>query len=632
MNQLVSLSFLDLMHEQKKSYLEIFKPIILSYIPEDGISLNQLCKKLNDHGILKIQYKTLEFFIRNMKEIVNIKNYKPNDYYVEFNQDININEIRNQQNKINDDINNDLNYVFDDFANFYQDKTGIKITINEAEKYITNFIQDNVYNILSAHSKKIFTSDNSLIVYQYILLISEHDEYKEMYNTVQKIIRGSIIAKEINNQESFSYKKIFTSLLNIVLDSNFIINLLGYGNKITVDATIELFNELKEINNIHFICYQNTYDEIYSKIDKYQSYIDNHRYIDKNDGIYGYFYSKKLRRIEIENILSKLKENIQAFGITFKELSQNDELEYNNYVTTNNIYNEIRKIKEEKKADTSYINEKSLDHDAFLFSVVVKNCNKHAKKLEDNRYIILTSDILLAKNNKEFSESLNCPNIVISDMQFAVKLFIHNSCKSSSLTINQILKYHANSLIIDNNIWDKIINIIEHMFNNDILLESNHKEEIYSKIKEELCFNSTLQTTLHDKNVSDDTLKSLIHNILSQDIHSEYVKNKQLIQENDELKQINLALEYEKQSLSKQHDEQKKINNELEKKNQFKKQTIYEKDQEIQNIKTEKEKLEISSRKKLEKVTNEKETFKKLNYLFIFIFCTIILILILMMK
>lgn len=282
MNKLVSLSFLDIMHEQKKSYLEIFKPIILSYIPEDCISLNQLCKKLNNSGVLKIQYKTLEFFIRNMKKIVNIKNYKPDDYYIEFNKDIN--KIENQQNKINN-INNDLNHLFDDFINFYQDKTGKKITINEAEEYITDFIQDNVYDILSINSKKVFTSDNSLIVYQYILLVSEHEEYKEIYKTVQKIIRGSIIAKEIDNQESFSYKKVFTSLLNIVLDSNFIINLLGYGNKITVDATIELFNELKEINNIHFICYQDTYDEIYSKINKYQPYIDNHRYIDKNDGI-----------------------------------------------------------------------------------------------------------------------------------------------------------------------------------------------------------------------------------------------------------------------------------------------------------------------------------------------------------
>lgn len=267
------------------------------------------------------------------------------------------------------------------------------------------------------------------------------------------------------------------------------------------------------------------------------------------------------------------------------ELSQNDELEYNNYVKTHNVYNEIRKIKEEKKVDT-YLNEKSLDHDAFLFSVVVKNCNKHAKKLEDNRYIILTSDILLAKNNTEFSESLKCPNIIISDMQFAVKLFIHNSCKSSSLTIKQILKYHANSLIIDNNIWDKLINIIEHMLNNEMFSESDNKEYVYSKIKEALCFNSTLQATLHEKNISDNTLKVLIHNILSDDSHSEYMKNK-------ELKRLN--------------NEQKELS----------KQIINEKELEIQNINNEKDVLEISSRKEQEKLINENKKLKKNHTLFI---------------
>ena len=310
-------------------------------------------------------------------------------------------------------------------------------------------------------------------------------------------------------------------------------------------------------------------------------------------------------------ILLNLEKNIKSLGITCINLSQKEELEYESYAKFYNINNEIRKVKEEKKIDT-YINEKSLDHDTFLFSIVAKQCNKHAKELEDNRYIILTSDISLAKNNSRFSEFLKCPNIIISDMQFAVKLFIHNGCKSSSLTINQILKYHANSLIIDNNIWDKIVTIIEQMLNNYSFTEHEKQVKVYSKIKEALCFNSTLQSTLHDKNISDDKLKILLHNIISDDSQTEYIKNKELIQQNDTLTERNIELEKEKQHISSLHNKQKHETHELKKQNTIQKQTIDNQASEIEKINKQKEALEFSKQAENDKLKSENVKLKKI--------------------
>lgn len=635
MNQLVSLSFLDLMHEQKKSYLEIFKPIILSQINEDGMYLNQLYQKLNETGVLNIQYKTLEYFINNMQDLINKIPYKGTDIYIEFNKKLNITNIIQDREQISQKLNNDLKILFDDFINYYKDKTGKEITFEEAEKYITDFIQNNVYNILSNNiGNKVFSSNENLTVFNYILLISKNGEYKTIYSTFEKIMRGTIIAKEINNKESFNYKNIFKSLLYIVLDSNFIINLLGYGNKITVDATKELFNELKNIKNIHFICYNDTYDEIYNKIKNYEKYKSN-RNIHVDDGMYGYFAKNNFRSVEIEGILTELKTLISRQGIVHKELSTNEKNKYENFSKEHDLYNNIRKRKEEKNIEI-YTNEKSIEHDTFLISVIASNCAKRATNIEENKYILLTSDISLAKNNKKISNMLNCNNLIISDMHLAVKIFIHNSSKSSSLTIKQILKYHANSLIPDSAIWDKLINIIEQLLKDENLSQNTIRDEVYSKFKEKLCFDSTLHTTLNNKEHTDETLKKLIHNILLDDSDTEYIKNKQLTKQNDALKQINIELEQEKQSISILHDEQKKLNDELENRNKQKKQTIYEKELEIKNINKEKDMLENTARQEHNKLISENKKLKKIIYylLFgsIFTICIIITIFIFLIK
>ena len=634
MNKLISLSFLDIMHEQKKSYLEIFKPIILSQINEDGMYLNQLYQKLNETGILNIQYKTLEYFINDMQDFLERKPYKGTDIYIEFNKNIDIASIMQEKEEINQKINNDLKILFDDFINFYKDKTGKEISFEEAEKYITDFIQNNVYNILSNNiGNKVFSSNENLVVFNYILLISENEEYKSIYSTLEKIMRGTIIAREIDNKESFTYKNIFKRLLNIVLDSNFIINLLGYGNKITVDATNELYNELKNIKNIHFICYENTYNEIYNKIQNYEK-IKSNRNINADDGMYGYFAKNNFRSVEIEGILAQLKHIISNKGIMVKELSTNDKNKYENFSKEYDLYNNIRRKKEEKNIET-HTNEKSIEHDAFLISIIASNCAKRATNIEENKYILLTSDISLAKNNKKISDMLNCNNLIISDMHLAVKMFIHNSCKSSSLTVKQILKYHANSLIPDSTIWDKLINILDQLLKDKNLSQNTVMEDVYSKFKEKLSFDSTLQLALDNKDNTDATLKKLINNILLDDSNSEYIKNKQLIKQNDELKQKNTELEREKQSLSTLHDEQKELNNILINNNTLKKQEIHEKELEIQNINKEKEMLERTSHQERNKLINENKKLKKIiNYLlfgsiitiFILIFMFIILI------
>jgi hypothetical protein len=249
----------------------------------------------------------------------------------------------------------------------------------------------------------------------------------------------------------------FEKKLDIFIDTNFILSLLGLHNSIINLAAKELYDLLKTTPNLYLYVLDITLQELYDLLDTYTLFKDDFYEIEV-DTVFYYLKKAGYNAAKIE----KLKDDIPSmlkdkFGIVRLETPTWNQ---NELLRLSDIYNHLLDIRNDrnkrlegklKKRDTAI--DKSSNHDSSAINYILKIKDKFALSIEKSKGMFLTSSFLLFKDYKKISGKYESVPSVVLDATLTNILYLKNPNSNTGISIDQVIKVHCNYLIVDKSIW-----------------------------------------------------------------------------------------------------------------------------------------------------------------------------------
>jgi hypothetical protein len=318
LNKIATYSFLSVINnsEHKKINLDhIFYPIIdtaICFLNNENINsgnLSDLNKKILNIFSLDIPPSLLKKFIESKQKVdaVFMDNFQLfSDNSFQFDKY----HFSDYSDKI-EESKSDVEKLYSEYI-IYLKNNDINI-IEETEDKLTGFLSHN-HIIVS----KFFTEKKQLVppVSDFLTQVEFLNSIigkKYLFDIAKRIYFGSLISSYLK----FDFSNIFTNEVEFVLDTNFILALLGFNSVSKTDTALRIVKIANEIGINLFIIdehFKETKNFLNRKAEDMQSFRGLHKI--KNDDFYRTCEEKKLDKTEIQRITNKLEELLSRQNIS----------------------------------------------------------------------------------------------------------------------------------------------------------------------------------------------------------------------------------------------------------------------------------------------------------------------------
>lgn len=399
--------------------------------------INQLCNDFQKIIGFEISY----FKMQNILGIVNKSGYleynKNSGIYVP-----NFNKISNNP-FIRDmfDSKTKFSNLIKDFRSFAKTKFAEDLSLNDAEKIIANFIEE--------QGMLLFELDNQFFNechddYLFAKFLKENIENNtDVLDYVNDLVLGRILSESMMLPEDFDNKPL--NDLTIYLDSGFIFRLLGLDNLNRTSAYIQLLDQMHSCGMTTKI-FDHTYSEVSNIITNSIKWVNNPLYDQsKASETTYYFVTNNYTAEQIEILSIQLKEKLIEFGISIECIDYPQK--YSNSVISEAEYFEIinQYYKETNDDFDEFEKQYTIEMDArSLFYIDYLNNGLCGNNIADVPYMFLSTNYSLSKITKKILTKKKglSPNAIpycISDKFMGVLLWKTDINKLSETNYNQLL-------------------------------------------------------------------------------------------------------------------------------------------------------------------------------------------------
>lgn len=429
-NALISTAILTaIWDESHKDNIELIKPFVLDVI-NNKYSINEEINEMEIIELLKENYCFDRFPIAVLKVVLTrLKKEKilkaDNKKLIlieslkEESKNFNARKI-NAKNEISEIISN-----IKDYLSMQMDK---KITKEDAEKYLENFITSYGYNTYeniniakAIDRKKDYTN---YLIGEFICI--EEKKNSDSFKILLKVIEGYMIANaiylQIENDNKASLKK-----LTCYLDSPFILRVFGYKTDEENKSGKELYDLLIKYGAT-IKCFKHTYNEVYNILNFYKNNIGKSKEVTLE-----YLDEQNYSEGQVDLLLSSLESKFKEYKIVVEEkpefIKSNDK-----YVI--NYKGLEEKLISHKEHNKSYFSERSIANDVdSVCAINMLRKGKKSNKIENCNYIFVTTYQYLKIASKEIMPELDDIDIglVIDDLDLTTILWFKDFEKNPNL-------------------------------------------------------------------------------------------------------------------------------------------------------------------------------------------------------
>lgn len=258
--------------DQKQNIYDGFKPLVITAIAElapdnskQTISFNNLRNKINELYPVNINTAMLNRLLTALKKDGTIKEYRPRI-------SITIENFEQTEATIAND-NYGLHHFFSGFCDYLQQK-GENVVLDQIQNDVCDLIFSKSTDLAEFLSKKLSRDDllqntNNKYIVEFLdyLLLCERERpddvlsYKRLYNGA---IQASLLGFSPNKVDDITGINITT----VILDTNFIVRLLGLQTPIENDLAREMWDVLNNVG-VEFVVLQSSIDEVRKSIKRF---------------------------------------------------------------------------------------------------------------------------------------------------------------------------------------------------------------------------------------------------------------------------------------------------------------------------------------------------------------------------
>lgn len=450
--------------------LECYQNIIISVIYHykmTDFSYNDLCKKL-------IELYNFEIPPLAMQQILNMcctkkqldydkitQRYRKKANYIDGKKIANKIQIENK--KFKDFINYFINFVKNDF--------NVKLSAENAEKIISEFIEINGIEHLCSKTKLLYSSDVNLYIGKFILYLSENAvKFFEYFDSI-------IVSRMLTEFITFDVQVSKETKVNgiVIIDTSIFFRLIGVDSQNRKEIYEKFIEELKSYG-YKIKIYRHTYNEIINLVNNAEQWIGNINYdpvkaTSTTDYFITHDYSKEdISEFALITIPALIKKyNIEIFDIAYPAYKGTEISEEDYYFSIIKRYKEVtNSFDEEQKRATVEYDAKSLYYTQQLCN------NNYATSIVDIQNVFVTTNGILASVSQNMIDDsiLSAIPFCVSDVFLSMLVWINNPAKNFEGSKQRLLCAAKACFDLPDNLLHKLTEIAESLLGeNEITAE-----------------------------------------------------------------------------------------------------------------------------------------------------------------
>jgi len=462
---LYSYALIKTLFDQGEDYIDSFWPFVIKVIPSTiDIDCSTIQSNLKKKYNLEIPLHVLSTIINRAKK----KGYinRDNDKYsLTKNGKEYVDKLETEkeiERRINSLVLNIQKY-------FHENET--PITEEEVYNLILTFITRNIGPLIECFNPSASISiptcntktDYEKILIKYLNHIEKNEP--DYYKIFQYLVMGSLISTVLYSKDSsqmFEIKERSFKNCTIYLDTNFTFSVLGLHEPEFNEPASELYTLLKNYN-FKIRIFGFTVDEICRVLKGYLN--EGYRYPTTIgvDTIYSSLKRMGWQKTQVKEFMANIDKIITEKGIKINWI----DLDIENYTPKNQYY--ISAIRKYKPSQSGF----HRNHDLASIDLIKKYRRKPIRKIEEAKYIFLSSDVRLSNFNfieyQHRENSTVCE--VVLDRLLTNILWLKNP--DTDPPLKSIIAAHSRDLFIKRRIWDQFYKILQKLKQEERISDDN---------------------------------------------------------------------------------------------------------------------------------------------------------------
>ncbi|WP_428057071.1 hypothetical protein [Candidatus Avelusimicrobium fimicolum] len=443
MNQLTYLVSLKAFFEKDNDYISAFSYIVLQVLSNFPQTNTQIKDKIKTQFLMDMPISFIKTCLKRLKKLgitsadQSVLNEKGMDL------------TTNVQNKM-EEANREVNALIDKIKQFLESK-GINASPEEILSTLVKLIeektQDLAFGFGNIHIEGAKEKDSQLVkpIVHFLVEVEKKDPIS--FNTLRDIGQGIILKSILSKKETDNLNTSF-SPVDIFIDTNVVLGLLGIEESETVSACKELVALTQQHKNIHLKLFPFTLDECKNF---FESNIRSHYSLQHSS--YPLRGSRKMLasmdKIDIQMLSASLERKLnKEYGIVVS-------YDYSKDLYTSDDLIELENVKSEVEMLDNGLFRSRLEHDANAYRWIAALRKHKVHCIEDSKALFLTLDHRLSR--WAYSKHQSSRSEVITVEALTAVLWIKKPDMNSLLPLHNLIAGCREKIVIRENVWDAFI-------------------------------------------------------------------------------------------------------------------------------------------------------------------------------
>lgn len=443
------------LYDERQDYLDAFWPFVMQALPNSGYIARDLLGSLlhREHG-LAIPSHVLRLLLYRAQVAGYIERRRRGGSFALTEKGLTFKASLETPREVERRINS----LAGDGVEYFSAR-GVAIESEHFSELMTAFVHANLDKLMEFLGAPKCVHPYTTPGEEERLLVSFIDECErskpEHFQTLLDVVRGSILSSVICTGRSEEMKELRSadlSNLEVYLDTNLLLAVLGYENEEIVSAAAEMMGLLRTGGCVVKV-FPFTVDEICAFLGAYSVHESEFHPEVTVRSAYSAMRTAGLRRSEVQAAISRMPEAVVEAGI---KVSGDTGLDLATYKPRDpHIWSVVSRYK-------PGVVRRIVRHDvAAIESIQVLRDGQKARKLQEAKALFLSSDARLSRASFEGLQHKSRGTVaeVVHDGVLASILWLRSPAANPPL--KAIVAAHSKNLFVDRRVWDRFLEVVQ---------------------------------------------------------------------------------------------------------------------------------------------------------------------------
>jgi hypothetical protein len=455
MKRLCTYSMVRTFYDRGQDYIDSFWPFVVSAFPESigkSLSFEELQRLVEEKSTLHIPLHSLKTIIKRARRKGFVNESKHACTLTESGSG-----YRGKM-EVMPDVQRRINACVDGLKQFLAESKGIVMSSKDTADCLETFIRSNIEYFMqfiipnsAAADERSFIDTSRPVEFSITRYLFDAEKSKpEIFETLKDMIFGSIISYLLQSETLLDSNRNIEKT-RIYLDTNLVFSILGLHFSEFNSPAKELFQLLEREKVFEIAVFDFTIQEMIRVLSRYSSY--EHCYLPniKVATIYSSLKAQGWTASRVREFIVRIEDELKKLHISIKTTGIN----LDRYTLDPDVAKTLLKYKNSQ-------NPWNMGHDIEAIHQIKQLRRHEVRRIEEARYLFLTSDSRLAKYNYHEDDHHASATVceIVPDRLMANLLWLKNPKLMADVPLRTIISMHSRDMFIDRNLWETFLDTI----------------------------------------------------------------------------------------------------------------------------------------------------------------------------